>query len=169
MQIAALLQDSIVDGPGLRFVVFTQGCNIGCEGCHNPEAADINGGIKMTVEEVVDTMLSNPLTDGLTLTGGEPFLQAADCALIATEARRTGRNVWTYSGNSFEKLLARAESEPEILDLLEQTDVLVDGQFVLAERTLSMKWRGSKNQRFVDVPRSLVAGRAIEYELRVLV
>jgi len=162
MQIAALLQDSIVDGPGLRFVVFTQGCSFGCDGCHNPGAADLDGGIDMSVDEIVSAMLSNPLTDGLTLTGGEPFLQAADCAKLAAAAKENGKNVLTYLGNRFEVLLEKMKSEPAVSDLLKQTDVLVDGQFVLAERTLNMKWRGSKNQRLIDVQRSLASGEVFE-------
>ncbi|MCL2367026.1 MAG: anaerobic ribonucleoside-triphosphate reductase activating protein [Oscillospiraceae bacterium] len=165
MRIAGLIQDSIVDGPGLRFVVFTQGCDIGCAGCHNPESTDINGGVEMAVEDIMAVMLSNPLTDGLTLSGGEPFLQAADCAKLAAAARDGGKNVWTYTGNNFENMLKRAQIEPAVSDLLELTDVLVDGQFILAQRTLSMKWRGSKNQRFIDVQKSLIANKVIEFDV----
>ena len=83
MRIAGLVQDSIVDGPGFRFTVFTQGCPHNCEGCHNPDTHDPDGGREMTVKQVIDAMLSNPMTDGLTLSGGDPFVQAADCAEIA--------------------------------------------------------------------------------------
>ncbi|MCL2227560.1 MAG: anaerobic ribonucleoside-triphosphate reductase activating protein [Oscillospiraceae bacterium] len=165
MKIAGLIQDSIVDGPGLRFAVFVQGCGLSCEGCHNPDALDVDGGMEMGVDEVVAEMLSNPLTDGLSLSGGEPFMQAADCANIAAVAQANGKNVWVYSGYRFEELLGRATADSSVKDLLEATDVLVDGRFILSERTLSMKWRGSKNQRFVDVQKSIEAGSALEFKI----
>jgi anaerobic ribonucleoside-triphosphate reductase activating protein len=162
MRIAGLVQDSIVDGPGLRFTVFTQGCPHHCAGCHNPETHDPDGGSEMTTEEIIDQMGSNPLTDGLTLSGGEPFLQAGDCAKIAKAAKDNSLNVWAYTGYTFEKLLELAVTRPEIKKLLELIDVLVDGPFELAERSLAIKWRGSKNQRLLDVRRSLTEGKAIE-------
>jgi anaerobic ribonucleoside-triphosphate reductase activating protein len=160
MRIAGLVQDSIVDGPGLRFTIFTQGCPHRCEGCHNPETHDPDGGREITVAEVIRQLLSNPLTDGITLSGGEPFLQAGDCAQIAEAAKKAGLNVWTYTGYTFEQLFNL--SDPDIRRLLSLTDVLVDGPFVLAERSLSIKWRGSKNQRLIDVRRSLETGKAVE-------
>ena len=168
MKIAGLIQDSIVDGPGLRFVVFTQGCDIGCAGCHNPGAIDIDGGMEMTIEEIASVMDSNPLTDGLTLSGGEPFMQAANCSQLAAAAHARGKDVWTYTGSCFEELLIKAKTDSAIMALLEQTDVLVDGRFVLEERTLSEKWRGSKNQRFVDVHKSLAACRTVEFPVEKL-
>lgn len=159
MRIAGLVQDSIVDGPGLRFTVFTQGCPHHCEGCHNPETHDPAGGNETTAEEVVRQLLSNPLTDGVTLSGGEPFLQAEDCACVAEAAKKAGLNVWAYSGWTFEELAAMAD--PAVRQLLMLTDVLVDGRFVLPERSLNLKWRGSKNQRLVDVQKSLVEGHAV--------
>jgi anaerobic ribonucleoside-triphosphate reductase activating protein len=160
MRIAGLVQDSIVDGPGLRFTVFTQGCAHRCEGCHNPETHDPDGGRELPVGEVVKQLLSNPLTDGVTLSGGEPFSQAADCAQIAEAAKKAGLNVWTYTGYTFEQLFNL--SDPDIRKLLSLTDVLVDGPFILLERSLSIKWRGSKNQRLIDVRRSLETGKAVE-------
>jgi anaerobic ribonucleoside-triphosphate reductase activating protein len=162
MRIAGTVQDSIVDGPGFRFTVFTQGCPHHCEGCHNPETHDPSGGSEMTVEELVKQLYSNPLTDGLTLSGGEPFMQPGDCARLAQAAKDKGLNVWTYTGFSFERLLSMSKTTPEIMDLLKLTDVLVDGPFVLAERSLSIKWRGSRNQRLIDVKRSLAEGKPVE-------
>ena len=161
MRIAGLIQDSIVDGPGLRFVVFAQGCALGCEGCHNPQAQDPSGGTETDAGEIIGEMLRNPLTDGLTLTGGEPFLQAGECAKLAAAAREKGLNVWAFSGYTFEALLGMAAEDPAVTQLLRLTDVLVDGQYIAAERSLSLKWRGSRNQRLVDVPKSLEAGEAV--------
>jgi len=164
MRVAGLVQDSIVDGPGFRFVVFTQGCALRCEGCHNPETWDPRGGTEISTGDIISEMLGNPLTDGLTLSGGEPFLQAAACAEIASAARRRGLNVWTYSGSTFGELMSASETDHSIQDLLNLTDVLVEGPFKLSERTLSLKWRGSRNQRVLDVPKSLAAGEAVLLE-----
>ena len=164
MRIAGLVQDSIVDGPGLRYAVFTQGCKLCCTGCHNPDTWDFGGGIEISVNDIIKKMLSNPLTDGLSLSGGEPFQQAADCASLAAAARENGLNVWVYTGKTYEELHEEAKSDSEILKLLTQTDVLVDGRFILAERSLSIKWCGSKNQRIIDVQKSLIAGKGVLYE-----
>lgn len=160
MRIAGLVQDSIVDGPGLRFTVFTQGCPHHCAGCHNPETHDMNGGSEVSVDDVIKKMLSNPLTDGLTLSGGEPFAQAGDCAAIAAAAKKVGFNVWTYTGYTFEELLKSQDAD--VLKLLNLTDTLVDGRFVLERRSLNLRWRGSTNQRLLDIKRSLTAGEAVE-------
>ena len=159
MRIFGLVQDSIVDGPGFRFTCFVQGCPHHCLGCHNPESHDPRGGKEMTVEEVEAELLKNPLTDGLTLSGGEPFAQAEDCLKLAKTAHEHGLNVWSYSGWTFEHLRdAGTEAQRA---LLAELDVLVDGPFLLAERTLSLPWRGSRNQRVIDVPASLAAGAVI--------
>ena len=159
-----MIQDSIVDGPGLRFVVFAQGCEQRCEGCHNAGTWESDAGVEMPVEEVVAEMLSNPLTDGLTLSGGEPFLQAADCLRLAAAASENGLNVWIYTGFIFEELVHRASADPRYSELLNLTDVIVDGPFILSERTLSLKWRGSRNQRVINVRESLKSGRVVEVE-----
>ena len=162
MRIAGTVQDSIVDGPGFRFVLFTQGCPHHCEGCQNPQTHDPVGGTEVSTDEIVRQLLSNPLTDGITFSGGEPFEQAADCAVIARQAGDQGLNVWTYSGYTFEQLAEKMKEDPGTEELLKLPDVLVDGRFVLAEKSFDVPWRGSRNQRLIDVPRSLTAGKAVE-------
>ncbi|MCL2569247.1 MAG: anaerobic ribonucleoside-triphosphate reductase activating protein [Oscillospiraceae bacterium] len=147
MRIHHTMHDSIVDGPGLRYVVFTQGCPHRCPGCHNPATHDTDGGREMPVEDIIRDMLRNPLTDGLTLTGGEPFLQAEDCAKIARAAHEAGLNVWCYSGYTLEQLREIPEAEV----LLKEIDVLVDGPYLEAQRSLSLQWRGSENQRIIEL------------------
>lgn len=159
MRIYGLQQDSIVDGPGFRFACFVQGCPHRCPGCHNPDSHDSAGGREMDVEEVAAQMLGNPLTDGLTLSGGEPFAQPEDCLRLAKIAHAHGLNVWSYSGWTFERL--RDEGTAAQRALLEELDVLVDGPFLLDQRTLALPWRGSRNQRVIDVPASLAAGQAV--------
>lgn len=161
MRIASVVQESIVDGPGLRFTLFTQGCPHRCPGCHNPMTHDPNGGSEISVQDIITEMLKNPLTDGITFSGGEPFAQAADCAIIADAAHTAGLNVWTYSGYTFEQLLSLSENDEGIRNLLKKTDVLVDGPFILDKRSLAIKWRGSTNQRIIDVQNSLKTGNIV--------
>ncbi len=164
MRIAGLTNDSIVDGPGIRFSVFTQGCPHKCPGCHNPSSHDPLGGSEMAAEDITARLDKNPLLDGVTLTGGEPFFQAEDCARIAKAAHEKGLNVWTYTGYTYEQLLAGQGNHPGWKELLAETDVLVDGRFLLEERTLEIKFRGSRNQRLIDVKKSLAAGGAVLWQ-----
>lgn len=160
-RLAGMVEDSIVDGPGLRLAVFTQGCPHHCPECHNPQSHDFNGGKWGDTDEVLRIAGDNCLLDGITLTGGEPFCQPEACAEIARGAHALGLNVWTYTGYLFENLLNGAEGQRE---LLKNTDVLVDGPFLIAQKSLDVRFRGSKNQRLIDVCRSLNAGRVIELE-----
>ena len=162
MRIANTIQDSIVDGPGLRFTVFTQGCPHHCIGCHNPETHDPNGGKEVTVEELAARMNSNPATDGITLSGGDPFLQAEECAELAKLAHESGRDVWAYTGWTYEQLLK--EGDPDRLALLEQVDVLVDGPFVEKLKSYSALFRGSSNQRLIDMNKTREKGEVVLWE-----
>lgn len=162
IRIAGLVNDSIVDGPGFRMAVFAQGCPHHCPGCHNPQTHDFAAGRDEDTEAIIGKMRENPLLDGLTLTGGEPFCQAEPCAELARAARASGLNVWSYSGYTFEELMRSGDEAKAAL--LRELDVLVDGRFVLEKRTLECRFRGSSNQRLVDVPRSLAEGRAVEIE-----
>lgn len=164
MRIAGTVQDSIVDGPGFRFVLFTQGCYHNCEGCQNPQTHDVNGGTEMSTDEIIKKMKSNPLTDGVTFSGGEPFLQAADCAVIARSAREIGLNVWSYTGYLFEQLLELSEKDAGIKELVSLSDVIVDGKFILAQKSYDVPWRGSKNQRLINVSESLKTGSTVLWE-----
>ena len=154
MRIAGIVNDSIVDGPGLRLAIFAQGCPHHCPGCHNPESHDFAGGSDMDTEKIIARMDANPLLDGITLTGGEPFEQPDACRILADAAHARGLNVWAYSGYTFEQLCA----VPEKRRLLEACDVLVDGPFLLAERSLDLRFRGLKNQRVLKVSELLAGG-----------
>lgn len=143
--------ESIVDGPGIRFVVFVQGCPHHCPGCHNPGSHDPAGGVPATTSEVWAKIAAEPALDGVTFSGGEPFLWAAELALIGKAARDKGLNVMTYTGYTYEKLLAMAETDAGVRDLLTVTNYLMDGPFILAERDLSLHFRGSRNQRMLDI------------------
>lgn len=161
IRLSGIVDESIVDGPGFRMAVFVQGCPHHCPGCHNPQTHDFEAGTWADTGELAQRALDNPLLDGITLSGGEPFCQPEACADIARRARAGGLNVWSYSGWTFEELLEKAECRV----LLEQIDVLVDGRFLLDRRTLELRFRGSSNQRLIDVKRSLAEGKAMEYPL----
>ena len=161
IKVAGLIPDSIVDGRGIRLTVFVQGCPHRCPGCHNPQTHDFAGGQEMDTEEIIARFRADPLLDGITLTGGDPFCQPAACAALARAARASGLNVWAYTGYLYEETL----SDPAMRELLEEVDVLIDGPFVLAERTLSLRFRGSKNQRAIDVPASLKSGTVVEKDI----
>ena len=158
IRLSGIVDESIVDGPGFRMAIFTQGCPHRCPGCHNPQTHDFNAGTWMETDDIVGRALENPLLDGVTLTGGEPFCQPEACADIARRAREKGLNVWCYSGWTYEALLEK----PECRCLLEAIDVLVDGRFMLEQCSLELRFRGSANQRLIDVKRSLEAGHAVE-------
>ena len=159
MRIANTVHDSIVDGHGLRLTVFTQGCPHRCPGCHNPDTHDPTGGREVTVAALTAELAGDPLIEGLTLSGGEPFLQAAACAELARAAHGLGLNVWVYSGWTFEQLVAWGD--PDWDALLRAADVLVDGPFVQDQKSYELHFRGSRNQRLIDLPASLRAGRAV--------
>jgi anaerobic ribonucleoside-triphosphate reductase activating protein len=159
IRIAGIANDSIVDGPGLRYAVFTQGCLRHCEGCHNPETHSLDSGMMRETEDLIAGMSANPLLSGVTLSGGEPFLQPVPCARIALAAHDMGLNIWTYTGFTLEELLALENRD--IQGLLDCTDVLVDGPFIKTERSLELKFRGSRNQRLIDMPRTQAAGNVV--------
>lgn len=165
IRIAGIINDSIVDGPGIRMTVFVQGCPHGCEGCHNPHTWDFKGGYDMTLGDILGMIKANPLLDGVTFSGGEPFCKADELAELGSEIHSLGLNIITYTGYVFEDLLRDADEVNSYMKLLEVTDILVDGPFILAQRDLELSFRGSANQRIIDVKSSLAEGRAVECEL----
>lgn len=158
MRICDTVQDSIVDGPGLRFTVFLQGCALNCPECHNPQTHDLFGGRLVEIDVLLEQMDKNPLLKGLTISGGEPFLQAGNAAVLARYAHERGLNVWCYTGKTWEEL-TKTDAPTEWGVFLEQIDVLVDGPFIAKKRTLALPWRGSGNQRVIDVQASLENGQ----------
>ncbi|MCL2529651.1 MAG: anaerobic ribonucleoside-triphosphate reductase activating protein [Coriobacteriia bacterium] len=164
IRIFGTADDSIVDGPGIRFSVFAQGCPFSCPGCHNPLAQPPLGGKLVTVDALMQKIEANPLLAGITLSGGEPFLQAEPFLELARRAKARGLSVWAYSGYVWEELMSGVPSEAA-RELLREVDVLVDGLYVEAEASYQLKWRGSANQRIIDVPASLAAHTLTELEL----
>ncbi|MBO3445234.1 anaerobic ribonucleoside-triphosphate reductase activating protein [Clostridium sp. CCUG 7971] len=148
--------DSIVDGPGLRMVVWTQGCIHNCKNCHNPQTHDLCGGFEVDTKDIIDKLKILKLQKGITLSGGEPFLQPEALEEIAKEAKENKLDIWAYTGFTFEYLLDKKNpSYFKNLNLLKQIDVLVDGKFMEERKDISLKFRGSSNQRIINVQRSL--------------
>jgi anaerobic ribonucleoside-triphosphate reductase activating protein len=159
LTIGGIEGESIVDGPGFRYTVFVQGCDFRCPGCHNPHLQSFAGGHHLAVAEAVAAVKANPLLSGITLSGGDPFTQAGPCAALAERIRALGLSVMTYTGYRWEDLLAA--DKPEWRRLIEATDILVDGPFIQAQKNIGLRFRGSANQRLIDVPQSLAAGRVV--------
>ena len=153
---APLTIDSIVDGPGLRMVLWTQGCKHQCKGCHNLQTHDLQGGYDIDSDDIIVQMQSTKLQRGLTLSGGEPFLQAEAIIPIAQAAQRLGLDVWAYTGFTWEQLLESSNPQQHYhLKLLQLIDTLVDGRFVQGKKSNQLQYRGSSNQRIIDVQASL--------------
>lgn len=162
IRLAAPLQyDSVVDGEGIRTVIWTQGCSHNCKGCHNPETHDFNGGALIDIEDIKKELMNLKFQDGITLSGGDPFMQPDACLEIAKFAKKIGLNVWTYTGFTFDQLKTLGRTKPVIIELLKNIDVLIDGKFVLEEKTYEAPYRGSRNQRIIDVQQSLIKNEIV--------
>ena len=159
LNLSGIVGDSIVDGPGIRTTVFAQGYPHRCPGCHNPETWPFEGGTEMDEEQILAIVRSNPLCRGVTFSGGEPFAQAEGFARLGRLLKQAGYEVAAYSGYTFEELL---DGTPAQRELLETVDVLIDGPFLIGERSLELVFRGSRNQRILNVPASLQSGAPVE-------
>ena len=159
IRLAGVERESVVDGPGLRGVVFFQGCPHQCPGCHNPETWNPDGGSQKTVEEVWRMLRYNPLLSGITISGGEPLLQPAGALALARKTREAGGNVMIYTGFLWEEIIKW--HSPQINALLRETFLLVDGPFLEAEKDPALLFRGSRNQRLIDVQASLAGGAPV--------
>lgn len=155
IRIAGLVPESYVDGDGIRFAIFMQGCRRNCEGCHNPETHALDGGRLIDTDEIIIALKKNPLLDGITLTGGEPLLQIDAANELARAAKNFGLSVWCYTGYTFEDLPVDATP------LLENVDVLIDGAFVESLRDLELQFRGSRNQRIIDLNKTRAQNKIV--------
>ena len=161
IRLAGVVRESIVDGPGIRFVVFCQGCPHHCPGCHNRQTHDFSGGYDCEVGRIVEAVDENPLLDGVTFSGGEPVCQSEGFLALARQIKARGLHIVMYSGYTFEELLLRAENDAALDELLHLIDVLIDGRYEADRRDLTLAFRGSKNQRALDLPSSLEQKRPV--------
>jgi anaerobic ribonucleoside-triphosphate reductase activating protein len=155
IRVAGIINESIVDGPGIRMVIFAQGCKHHCKGCHNPQTHTFEGGEVVETEKIISEIKRNPLLDGVTFSGGDPFEQASDFAALAVKVKEMGLNVITYTGYTYEQIVNSSTKNEGFKKLLENSDMLVDGPFQLERKNLMLKFRGSENQRIINVPKSL--------------
>ena len=151
LRLSGLVEESIVDGPGLRFVVFVQGCPHHCEGCHNPQTHSFQDGYIEILDYIFQQSRQNPLLTGITFSGGEPFCQPEPLAALGRMVRAVGGNVITYTGYVYEDLLEMAKENPGIGKLLSVTNQLIDGPYVESLRDLTLPFRGSSNQRILTL------------------
>ncbi len=183
MRVAGIERNSIVDGEGWRYAIFFQGCLHKCKGCHNPETWQFGIGTEMTVQQIIDDLNESDEAGfyDVTFSGGDPFFQASEIKELAKEIKADGRGIWAYTGFEFDKFLEyikdgelntkkeftnsdKAEITEDMIELLQYIDVVVDGRFILEQRTLEEQYRGSTNQRLIDVQESLKKKDIVLYE-----
>ncbi len=166
IRIADYIENSFVDGDGIRFTIFVQGCPHRCKGCHNPITHDFKGGRIIETESLIDKFKHTPLISGITLSGGEPFCQIKAVTEIAAAAKNANFNVWCYTGYIYEKLVdENFFTAVEAEKFLDYVDVLVDGPFIESQRDLTMAFCGSKNQRLIDIPKSRAQKKIVTWTL----
>lgn len=162
IKVAGFVRESIVDGPGIRYVIFTQGCYHNCPGCHNPQTHDPKKGFQISTDEIFSEIKQNPLLQGITFSGGEPFLQASNLLNLAYQVKKIGLDIVTYTGYLFEDILYSKDDAQ--IKLLNATDILIDGKFVQNLKHEDLQFRGSSNQRIIDVKKSLNQGHVVQID-----
>ncbi|MDO5517879.1 MAG: anaerobic ribonucleoside-triphosphate reductase activating protein [Clostridium sp.] len=161
IRLSGIAYESLVNGPGMRRVFFAQGCNHHCKGCFNPDTHDFNGGEERDMDELIKDVLDNPILRGVTFSGGDPWEQADKFAYMAKAFKDNNLNVWSYTGYTFEYILAHKDEHTGWNELLNNIDVLVDGRFEEDMTQDGLKFRGSVNQRIIDVKESLKSGKVL--------
>lgn len=167
IQLANIIKESTVDGTGIRYVVFMQGCYHNCPGCQNMETHDVNGGMRVDIQDILSDIekLNTRWYSGITLSGGDPLVQPKQATVLAKAAHERGLNVWCYTGYTFEEVMEMTKVNSDVWELLNSIDVLVDGQFIQAQASLELKFKGSSNQRLIDVPKTLQTGNIVEFDV----
>ena len=155
IRLSGIAYESLVNGPGMRRVFFAQGCKHNCEGCFNPETHDFSGGEEKNIDDLIKDVLKNKMIKGITFSGGDPLEQADKFSYMAKAFKKSGLNIWCYTGYTFEILLEKMKNEDSIRELIENIDVLVDGRFEINNKEEGLRFRGSSNQRIIDVKESL--------------
>jgi anaerobic ribonucleoside-triphosphate reductase activating protein len=161
VRLSGIAYESLVNGPGIRRVLFSQGCSHNCKDCFNPETHSFNGGNDFNIDKLIEDINSNPMLRGVTFSGGDPLEQADKFAYIAKSVKDKGLSIWSYTGYTFEYIMEHRYNKKGWDELLSSIDVLVDGKFKPELKEEGLKYRGSKNQRIIDVPKSLASGEAV--------
>ncbi|MCL2862473.1 MAG: anaerobic ribonucleoside-triphosphate reductase activating protein [Firmicutes bacterium] len=147
--LAGTVDESVVDGEGIRYVIFVQGCHHACRGCHNPQMWEMKGGDKATLASILNEVKSNPLLHGITFSGGEPFLYSKELSILAKEVQSLGKSVWCYTGYTHNELKELEKTNPDITALLSHINVLVDGKYIEELKDETISFRGSSNQNII--------------------
>lgn len=160
IRLAGIIKESIVDGPGIRYVIFTQGCYHNCYKCHNPKTHDINGGYLKEIDEIISDIKSSPYLSGITISGGEPFLQIDECFELL-KSLDTDIDVIMYTGFTYEELIKTVKTNEKLDFILSRINYLIDGKFNYRLRDLELNFRGSSNQRIIDIKKTNLEKRLI--------
>lgn len=155
------MYESLVNGPGIRRVFFSQGCKHNCKGCFNTATHDFNGGEVFDMDKLIEDVKVNPMLKGVTFSGGDPLEQAKEFSYMAKNFKSLGLNVWCYTGYSFEYIMDKLDKKAQWKELIENIDVLVDGKFEEENKVPGLRFRGSSNQRIIDVKESLRTGEVV--------
>lgn len=164
VRLAGIAYESLVNGPGMRRVFFAQGCKHNCEGCFNPETHDFSGGEEKNMDDLIKDVLKNKMIKGITFSGGDPIEQAGKFSYMAKAFKDSGLNIWCYTGYTFEELLRKRKEDKGIEELLNNVDVLVDGRFEINNKKDGLRFKGSMNQRIINVEESLNSGNIVTLE-----
>lgn len=164
IRLSGIAYESLVNGPGMRRVFFSQGCKHNCKGCFNPETHDFNGGEEKNMDELIKDVLEEPFLKGVTFSGGDPFEQADEFAYMAKKFKENGLNVWSYTGYTYEYILEHKDEHKGWSELIKYLDVLVDGKFEEDKKEEGLKFKGSSNQRIIDVTNSLKKNKIVIWD-----
>ncbi|CAM3714230.1 anaerobic ribonucleoside-triphosphate reductase activating protein [Hathewaya histolytica] len=162
IRLSGIIFESLANGPGIRRVFFSQGCTHNCEGCFNKHTHSFHGGEIFSIKNLIDDLKDNPIINGVTFSGGDPLEQAESFYYLAQEVKNLGLNIWCYTGYTFEYILKHLDEKAFWKELLDSIDVIVDGRFMESQKNHSLKYRGSRNQRIIDVKKSLELGKIIQ-------
>lgn len=164
VRLSGIAFESLVNGPGLRRVIFAQGCIHNCKGCFNPDTHDMQGGQMMNMDKIIEDIKNNPLIKGVTFSGGDCLEQADKFAYMAKEIKKLGLNIWCYTGYTYEYILKNKDKRVGWNELLNSIDVLVDGKFEEDKQDASLRYKGSINQRIIDIKESLKSNKVVTIE-----
>ncbi|NFL88673.1 anaerobic ribonucleoside-triphosphate reductase activating protein [Clostridium botulinum] len=165
IRLSGIAYESLVNGPGIRRVFFSQGCNHNCKGCFNPDTHDFNGGEERSIDELIEDVLCNPMIKGITFSGGDPFERADEFSYMAKIFKENNKNIWCYTGYTFEYINDNLERNKGWKDLINNLDVLVDGKFEEDKKEDGLKFKGSSNQRIIDVKESLKSNKVVIFDI----
>ncbi|MBN1057062.1 anaerobic ribonucleoside-triphosphate reductase activating protein [Clostridium botulinum] len=165
IRLSGIVYESLVNGPGIRRVFFSQGCNHNCKGCFNPDTHDFNGGEERNIDELIEDVLCNPMIKGITFSGGDPFERADEFSYMAKIFKENNKNIWCYTGYTFEYINDNLERNKGWKDLINNLDVLVDGKFEEDKKEDGLKFKGSSNQRIIDVKESLKSNKVVIFDI----